>query len=73
MLPHENCGEAIRIHPALTFFVGDLIELAECLPEGLPDTCREDAFAPSLNLRCIGRERMPQADFIRCPEIERLS
>src|SRR5271157_4649168 len=62
VLPHEDSGEAIRIHPRLTFFVVDLIELAECLTKWLPNACGKNTFAPLPNLRDVGRKWMPQPD-----------
>src|SRR2546423_1735679 len=62
MLAHQDSGKAVRIHFCLPLVIGDVIELAECLPERLPNGCGENPIAPLLKLRRFRRERMPKAD-----------
>src|ERR1700692_1219625 len=65
MLPQVNSGKAIGIHPRLALFVRDLVELAECLAERLPDARRKNALAPALQFRSIRGEGVPQSDLNR--------
>ena len=65
MLPQVNSGKAIGIHPRLALFVRDLVELAECLAERLPDALRKNVLAPALQFRSIRGEGVPQSDLYR--------
>src|SRR5215469_6052555 len=65
MLLQINSRKAIGIHPRLTLFVRDPVELAECLAERLPDARRKNALAPAPQFRSIRGERMPQSDLYR--------
>ena len=53
MLPQVNSGKAIGIHPRLALVVRDLVEVAECLAERLPDARGKNALAPALQFRSL--------------------
>ena len=71
MLAHQDFSEPVRVHPGFSFVIGDLIKFAKRLTERLADFHGNDAFAPSLNLRRIGSERVPEPDRLRRAEINR--
>jgi hypothetical protein len=54
VLPHQDPGETIRVRLRLTIGIGELIELAKCLPKGLPNLPSKDAFAPGSNFLSSG-------------------
>src|SRR5690242_21788529 len=72
MLAHEDSRESIGVHFSLTLVVGDPVKLAKRLAEWLADFRRKNAFAPSLNFRGIGGQRMPEPDRLRGAEIKRI-